>query len=649
MKNTPDAIGRTASIIEADVINSASPLETTLAGIHPRMLMTAESLPLLKSRASEAPWQGWLEALRQQADKMLEQELPSPLMGTPHHVLDIRHLGEQMIHLALLYRVSGNAAYRDRTFFLMDRLSAEADWGHSLIYGHWARGFGFALDWLWDDIDEDQRQTFVETLYDRSKSVFDLWASYQSGEPFGYTWNISAVVLGGLMASAACLYGERPGIAPMANMAWEKMRCQSAALGPDGVSPEGVMYGGYYTAYLSISFLLAESMFGIDLFETTPWLRQYSKALHAQTIPRDFWKTDDMFFNQGDAHGNVFGHEGVLRVLASRLKDGTALWFADEIIRSGKMGTSPFSFLLHDPSTVPEEPVYDPPLSFMDDFGIAVMRENRSGTGSSAAFKCAPNVGHHAARRFRHPLGGGHMHPNNGDLQIFSHGEWILKSPGYVYKDTAYHNTILINGSGQFGDKSEWLEDLPYRLRGRYPFMEKVEHGRSGDYCIADMTAAYPEETGLISVRRHVVYWRPDTWIIADAIESREPVLPEALFHTGFPVTLSDQNLFSGNGASAGCRLRFLSSAALSFSTELQDRLHSSGHVEGTMPLLRVSPCRADVRHLLVTEIITFPVHQGIPGDSASVLPSTDGETLKIKCGGQIMTIKPFERPESVR
>jgi hypothetical protein len=642
MNTSPLTPPASASVLAAaDVINSATPLETTLLGRHPRMLADQAGFDRLRARLGLAPWSGWLQSLIQQGERLLTVELPERLMGVS--TMDVRHFGEQLIHLALLFRMTGEARYRDRTAWLMDRLAGEPDWGHSLVYGHWARGFAFALDWLWDDWDPAARSRHVETLYRRTRNVFDAWASFRSGEPFGYTWNISAVVLGGVAAAAACLYGERPDIAPLANLAWEKMRGQSAALGPDGVSPEGIMYGGYYTSYLAISFLLAEAMFGFDLFETTPWLGRYARALHAQTIPRTVWRSDDLFFHQGDAHGHAFGHEGLLRILAARLKDGAAAWFADAILESGAIGTGPFSFLLHDPEVRPETPAAGVPFAHLEDFGIVVMRENWSGTESACAMKCGPNVGHHAAKRYSHPLGGGHMHPNNGELQIFSHGEWILRHPGYVFKETAFHNTLLVDGEGQIGEHSEWFEDLPYRLRRRHPFMARAEHHGAWDLAVADLTNAYPPERGLTRLRRHLVYIRPDTWLLFDAVESARPVLPEALFHTGFPLKAEGANAWSGRGEKAGCRVRALAPTEIRTSLEDQPIRHTSGKPQGTLPLLRVAPRAADVRHLLVTEIRTWSAGER-PADDLAVILSANKQTARMTASGVDLTLRPFDK-----
>lgn len=640
--STSDGIDR-AAIAASDVINSATPLECGLLGVHPRLMCVRQPFDRLRGRLGAEPWKGWLAQLVRDGDALLRTELSGRLMGTPVSVFDIRGLGGHLISLSLLHRLTERPVYRERVGSLMGRLAAETDWGDSLVYGHWAQGFAIALDWLWHDFDAETRSRHIETLYARTRHVFDRWASYRSGDPFGYTWNISSVVLGGITATAGCLYGERPDIAPLANLAWEKLRGQSAALGPDGVSPEGIMYGGYYASYLAANFLMAEDLLGIDLFGTTPWLSRYALALHAQSLPRASWRADDAFFMQGDAHGNIFGLESVVRTVAGAARDGTAQWLADELLASGHIGVSPFSFLLYDPDVKAAPPLPRPPFDLMEDHGIVVMRSDWSGRESACAFKCGPNVGHHAARRYSHPLGGGHMHPNNGEVQIFSHGEWILTHPGYVYKDTALHNTILVDGVGQYGEKSEWFEDLPYRRRRLYPFMERAEHHGRWDCCVADMTLAYPEELGLRRLRRHLLYLRPDAWVVVDALEGEREVVPTVLFHPAFSLRREDGRTFSGSGRSAGCRIRIHSPGSVAADLLEQPRVHTGGEVHGSMPLLRVSPAAPARRHLLVATVETHGAGSE-PGQGlrVEVAPGTREVRIAAAEPGLALALEPF-------
>jgi hypothetical protein len=645
ISKSPDVSPATAAIAAVDIINSATPIELGLLGIHPRLLCVRHPFAQLRKRLDTEPWKRAFEDLQRDGEKLLTVALPDRLIGMPFSVFDVRGIGGHLISLALLYRLTEDPKYRDRISYLMQRLSDQPDWGDSLIYGHWAQGFSIALDWLWHDFDDAARRRHVETLYHRTRHVFEKWASYRAGDPFGYTWNIASVVLGGITATAACLYGERSDVAPFANLAWEKMRCQSLALGPDGVSPEGIMYGGYYASYLTVNFLLADELFGFNLYGTTPWLSRYALSLHAHSLPRASWKADDAFFMQGDAHGNIFGLESVLRVIASAAKDGTAQWLADELVNSGYIGMGPFSLLLYDPDVKPLAPLNRPPFDLMEDYGIAVMRSDWSGTESACAIKCGPNVGHHAARLYSHPLGGGHMQPNNGEIQIFAHGEWILTHPGYVYKNTAFHNTLLINGAGQYGEKSEWFEDLPYRQCRRYPFLERSEHHVAWDYCIADLTQAYPEELSLRQLRRHLLYIRPDVWIIVDALESDVPLSPTLLFHTGFPVQPAGVNTFAGSGQKVGCRLRFHVPALITTTTEDQTRIHTGGHAEGTMPLLRMSPKESATRHLCVTSVQAFDATSGMPDDlRIEVSDSQDSVHIREMKTQFTVTVYPFSK-----
>ena len=594
--SSPHATPAQCAVAAADVINSAAPIENELLGLHPRLLTVRRPLSTLQQNLSQEPWSTQYAPLLRQADKMIQTELPADIYNTPYSVFDVRSIGSHLITLALAYKLSGRECYLNHTTLLMERLAAEPHWGHSLIYGHWAQGFSFALDWLWHDLTPDTRQSHIETLYQRTHHVFQLWASYRAGEPFGYTWNISSVVLGGVTATAAVLYGERPDIAPLANLCWEKMRLQSFALGPDGLSPEGIMYGGYYSSYLTINFHLAEELFGLDMFKTSPWLQRYASSLLAQTLPRNSWRPDNLAFMQGDTHGSIFGVEGVLRAIASGCGDGLAQWLADELIRAGHAGMGAFSLLLYDPTITPTPPAANrAPFDLLEDFGLALSRSNWSGTECASAFKCGPNVGHHAAQLFRHPLGGGHMYPNNGDLQIFAQGEWILPPPGYVYKDTSYHNTLLVNDKGQLGDSSEWFEDLPYRRSLQYPYLERAEHHGSFDYTVANLTAAYQHQAKLHLLRRHLIYLRNNTWVVIDALSAAADTSITALFHTTAPLSTASDNTFHGAAGETSFTITAHHPSNINAATSQQTLLHSGGTPQGELSLLRLTtaPARA--------------------------------------------------------
>ena len=192
-------------------------------------------------------------------------------------------------------------------------------------------------------------------------------------------------------------------------------------------------------------------------------------------------------------------------------------------------------------------------------------------------------------------------------------GEWILRHPGYVWKDTSYHNTLLIDSIGQYGENSEWFEDLPYRQRRKYPFMERAKHCGKWDYCVANITNAYPEKTGVKLLRRYVVYVRPDLWLIIDAIKSSKPIIPTQLFHAGFPLKEEDKNVFSGHGETASCRIKIHLPFKVKTNIEEQILLHTSRTYGEKANLLRVLTSQKSKEHLLVTEIQAFDVGKEKP------------------------------------
>ena len=239
---------RTLKIIEADVISSSTPLEMQLAGVHPRCYVTTDRLTRIRASRNEKPYKSILSSMQRAVNSMAEQPIlaegdngePIRLANFQAAGVDKRGYGDRIPDAAAYYLATGDTAARELALDAMRALSQYEDWGASLTYGHWAHGMACGIDWLWDDIDPKERDYFLDILYKRTEHVFGKWSSYRSGEPFGYTWNIMGVILGGLSAGAGVLYGERPDVARFVNLATEKARSTAHALGDDGVSAEGV-------------------------------------------------------------------------------------------------------------------------------------------------------------------------------------------------------------------------------------------------------------------------------------------------------------------------------------------------------------------------------------------------------------------------
>lgn len=535
---------RVADIVLNDVISSSTPLEMHLAGVHPRLHYTADRLANIQKNKERAPYRSMLAGMARAAVKLEESPLLSeddkgqPIKTANFQAsgADKREYGDRIYQAAGHFLLSGEPRSRERALDVMRALAAYSQWGSSLMYGHWAHGMACGIDWLWDEIDEAERNYFLDTLYARTEHVFGEWASYRSGEPFGYTWNIMGVILGGLGAAAGVLYGERPDVARMVNLVTEKTRASANALGDDGVSPEGMAYGSYYVTFMTYAFTFVRDLVGVDLYQTCPWFRAFPDAIRHHSLPRDSWKIVRRCFQFGDAHRDNHGSSpsDALWACARAYGDGRAQTLANDISNGGGGPISAFHF---DPDVSPTSPDAAETLKHFKDLGIVIGRTDWSGSESAFAVKCGAPNGHKGMTQYTNPLAGGHMQPSAGVVQIFSHGQWILAHPGYTWKDTSYHNCMIVDGVGQEGSDSEWFEDLAFRQGAPCPHIVRVASASWGDYVLANPGPAYRKGSYVSLYYRHVFFIKPDCWIVVDAVRFARPATPEVLWHTLTPMT----------------------------------------------------------------------------------------------------------------
>ena len=486
-----------------------------MLGVHPRLYVTESRLRELTGSRQPHTVRRVLDSLTAAGDAAAKRTLPADITAPGDH----RGIGSSLPCIALAWKITGEQRYRDATLAQMDVLAKWTNWGTDLEFGHITHGFAVALDWCWHDLEETTRATYIDTLYRNALLLFEKWRSYRSGIAFGYTCNHHTVALAGLCAAGCALYGEHADISPWLNMALEKTRASHDALGPDGVSPESVAYGAYYSHYLIKSTLLLRDLVGVDLLRDSTWWRAYPLALIHHTLPRKHWTNTTTFMMFGDTDGHHwYGPDAVCRVLAAAFDDSRAQWLAEALDES-EVCAAPQERILRLGVIDPEVPVTPPndlpPFAHFTDHDIVIGRSDWSDDGSVYGFCCGPSMGHKGVRNYRNPVAGGHMHAFAGTFQIFSHGQFVICPAGYTAKWTRYHNTLLVDGEGQIGETNAWFEDLEFRRGHPTPRMLHAEHGGVYDYLVGDAGKAYPDALGVRRFNRHMLSVRPAPWVSA--------------------------------------------------------------------------------------------------------------------------------------
>jgi hypothetical protein len=613
-----------------DIINSVTPLETGLVGIHPRLYASDANFKRLRQQIKQEPYASLLARVVRIMNAYPCIDSYRTLPG------DIRGYGCLLPNLALLWKLTGDRSYFKRTCSLLDALTARTDWSTDLIFGHFAHGAAVAWDWLYHDLPRPLRERVADRLVGHGRVFFKEWADYNHFAAFAYTWNHMAVPLTGLAAIACALYGERPGLAPWMKMAIEKTRLMTDSLGPDGVSPEGIAYGQYHAEYLARTNCLLKKMAGIDFLSDSAWWKNYAVASLYHTYPRKHWRNKEIFFMLGDADRHHWlGPDPVLRLCARTFRDGYAQWLADELHRAdAATDHSAFLNLLwHDPTVPPQRPQALPRIRHFADQDIAILRSGWDGRESVLAFKCGPHSGHHNLR-YNHNVSGGHMLPMAGGIALFAQGDFLLVESGYPKKKTEYENTLLVNGQGQIGEGGDWFEDIEFRRGHPTPRMLEVGQQSGVDFAIGDATAAYLPNARLKKFIRHIYAIAPDCWILVDEVEAAVPSTFTLLFHGDKPFIAESERGFLQCGERGTLRIQSLEPVGVTGQTEMQD-IEGTGGSKRNPPkgLLRLVTNKKLKRTVFVTFLHAYPTGSR-PTVTATVHPRGGKMVVKLQQAG---------------
>jgi hypothetical protein len=595
-------------IVTQDIITSATPLETGLAGVHPRLYASEGDFKRLRRLVRREPYASLLARVRRFADSF-----PRNLDGR-HWQGDLRTSGDLLASLALLWKITRKPDDLARARTLMRTLADRRDWGVDLEFGHLGHGAALAWDWLYHDLPRRERDRLADALVAKGRVFFEIWSDYDHFAAFAYTWNHMAVPLTGLTAMACALYGERPRLARWLKMALEKTRLMAGSLGPDGLSPEGTAYGQYHADYLARTSVLLRDLAGADFLRGSDWWRQYGLASLYLTFPRAHWRNQEVFFMLGDAdRRHWLGPDPVLRLCARLFRDGHAQWLAHELHRTGSTTdhSAFLNLLWHDPTVPRVPPRALPPCRHFSDLGLVLMRSGWHGRESVLAFFCGPHSGAHN-RTYVQNVSGGHQHPMAGALALHAHGDFLLVESGYPRKRTAYENTLLVNGRGQIGEGGDWFEDLAFRQGQPAPRMRAAGRVGACDYAIGDAANAYPLAARLKHFIRHVYALAPDHWLIVDELEAEQPVRFTLLFHGDRSFQAESDRIFLQLGDRGGLRLHVLEPAHVQARCRSQT-LEGLGHPtrNRSLGLLELAP-RGKVRKtVFLTHLHAFPSRQG--------------------------------------
>lgn len=625
-------------IAEADIINSASPLEHELLGVHPRIYARQEDFDRIRARLNDPLYaDAWASSLT--SAKEFAAFTPEKLLAPG----DARSRYSSIPNMVFAWKMTDDTRFRDAAILFIDTLleKATSQRTNSLTGGHFSHGVAVSIDWLWHDVDTERRERWLDQLATVTLHDFEKWNSENAGVAQWYTCNHFSVGLSGLLACGCTLYGERPDMAQIINLAMEKARLASIALGKSGMSPEGIGYGLYYTTYMVKIMQMLSELVGPNLFEESPWWHNHALAMMHHMLPRNQWTPSTSFMQWGDNQDcHWYGPDVSLRPCAKWCGDAKARWLSDACDKA-KINLSSyekcFPMFLMDENLPSEGPENLPTMHHFEDFGLIMARSDWSGDETVGGFLCGPSYGAHAMKMFHQPVGGGHMHAFAGHFQIFSHGEFIFPPAWYTCKMTNYHNVVMVNGAGQFGEsESGWFEDLPFRQGHPTPHMLSVTDEGGAVHAVGDATNGYVKEAGVKQHIRHFLYVRPECWVIVDFLSTEKPSTFELYFHPGFDMQEDENGAFVGQGKQAGLRVRSLMGEG-AFRCIQQDILDSAFQPKWSKPCLVFENSTPIADAVYVTVLESSKAGEGF---SADVTCTRDGADVIVTVNGTAYRMK---------
>ena len=503
------------------------------ANQHPRLFIDEDGFTELKQKIeNNADMKALLEGYLVNLHTYAEQDAPE------YHIADLedlwmRDVGDRIGEFAFAYRMTGDRIYLDAGKRWIVTAISYPTWGRSayenndLSCAHMLVGLSVFYDWCYDELTAAERSQIVDVFKVRGGRMRrGSWWNQ------AYMQNHMWISVSGLMTAAAAIYDVYPEAEEWFSYGIEKFNKVFTFL-EDGASHEGYLYWQYGMRALVYLCEIGNKFLNIDYTQQPYMQKSWEYALY-MTLPFGTMENANTLgvFNFGDATAsNAESSLAFLSYMAEVSDSKVSQWYANQCVdmylKAGKMPAwRDFVFYSYDMEE--EEPAVSMPTTRQfEELNYVFMRSDWSGDESAIAFRCGPVMGKAAAADASpYDLGTGHSHSDVNHFLIFANGEWLFPDDGYVTNSSFQHNTLIVNGQGQYGMGS-WTKEAVAAM----PTIDSLQESEELNYVVANGTAAYPSDTGLKEYKRHFLYVKPNVLIVIDEVEANNPTPLELRFH----------------------------------------------------------------------------------------------------------------------
>lgn len=503
--------------------------------------------------------------LHEQCDWYRRQHPPAE-----HPTASITYFGPAGANLALAYRLTGRAGYRDEAWRWIGTAIGYPHWGkanlpdHDLDAGWLLHGLSLAYSWLGDDLDPERRELLRDKLLLQGERLYGYAVETEGRWWSSSYWQNHNWICHAGLATAGYVLG-RPDWTERAKANFARV---VDLLPSDGSDAEGVVYWRYGVPWLAIYLELLRANEGIDWWGRCRFLAETFRWRLHQCAPGFAENVD-----HGDCHDRRSGHSVALYYkLAAEYRLGAAQWLADLVadrlfwreayesgVKPGVMPEAYLELLWYDPTVRPADPADEhETAAYFPDLGQVCARRDWGPGASFVSFKAAPGGGHTAwttSRRHRDERGwdtlnAGHHHPDAGSFVLAANGSFLAVDDGYCNaKSAAHHNLILVDGKGYAGDGGYHVyKQVPDTHVAR---LRDVELRDGWVSATSECAAMYETPLGVRRADRTIVFTPTGKLVLLDLLEAEQPREWTYLLHSDWPAERIDEHgwrLWSGAG-----------------------------------------------------------------------------------------------------
>lgn len=523
------------------------------AQIHPRIFFSTADIPGMVNEAGTTHQEIWapIEAFV----NSLVGTLPptsAPVNGSQDFYRDS---GLTLPPIALACVIGQNPAHCDTGREYLLTYAGWSQWSNQNIRGlalaHMVMGNALAYDWLYDYLSVTERQTIATNLAARTQELYEASVSPTYVSPWANWWSLSymqnhyGVTHGALGLAALVLLGEDGRAQQWLDHAIERLQRLQYLLDGigDGTWHESAAYQSYMMATTLPFMVNLRRLQGVDIiphnyYQAYPYWRLYNyipnSTRHLMTLGDFEW-----------AWGNSRQPQHLLRFSAAEYGDPYAEWIAEAITdadgRTANLDSVAwyvFEYFYYNPAISPLAPDGNlPPARDFSDMGGVIWRTGWSPNDIVFGLQSGQFGGDFAASTFiagwypwqqpctltRCSLNIEHAHNDAGSFYIYAGGSVLAQETiGVGNINTSYHNTLLIDGQGQYRPPADNFGELPQDFIGRDGFIERSYSTANFMFAAADATNRYAVPD-LNDFTRNVLFVSPNYFVMVDNVQSSSP------------------------------------------------------------------------------------------------------------------------------